>query len=141
MEIIADHLHGWDRALPRIPLSAGRLTLAKRRWRGVATDGKEFGFDLEHPLADHDVFFQTATACYQLAQEPEPVLEVPLGTPERAAQIGWKVGNLHFQISVTPQAIFTPDDPAIRQMLERENIPYRPGRAVFRPLHGGHSHE
>jgi urease accessory protein UreE len=27
-----------------------RLKLAKRRWRGAATDGEEFGFDLEKPL-------------------------------------------------------------------------------------------
>ena len=31
-------------------LTADRATLAKRRWRGVAQDGREFGFDLDHVL-------------------------------------------------------------------------------------------
>ena len=117
-----------------------RLTLARRRWRGVALDGTEFGFDLEHPLADGDVFHQSDTAFYRIAQQPEPVLEIALSSPLDAAQTGWKIGNLHFQIAVTAQTILAPDDPAIRQMLEREHIAYRPASAIFRPLGGGHSH-
>ena len=140
MQIIRDHLHDWDRRLPCLALLADRLTLAKRRWRGVTLDGTEFGFDLEHPLADGDVFFQSGVAVYRLAQQPETVLEVFVDSAEDAARTGWKIGNLHFPIAVLPQTILAPDDPAIRQMLEREHITYRPTQAVFRPLHGAHSH-
>jgi urease accessory protein len=140
MEIIRDHLHAWHASLARVPLAVDRLTLAKRRWRRMAADGQEFGFDLEHPLADGDVFFQTSDAHYQIEQEPEPVLEIPLGSPEHAARLGWKIGNLHFPIAVTPDAIHAPDDAAVRQLLEREGIAHRPALAVFRPLTGSHSH-
>lgn len=140
MEIIHDHLVGWDAALPRTLLPVDRLTLSKRRWRGTAADGMEFGFVLEHPLADGDVFFQSAEACYQLAQQPESILEVALDTPIQAVMAGWKLGNLHFPIAVTAQAMLAPDDPAIRQMLGRENIPYQAILAVFRPFGGHHPH-
>ena len=52
MQLIHDHLHRWNDSLPRIPLAVDRLTLTKRRWRGTATDGCEFGFDL--PAEGHD---------------------------------------------------------------------------------------
>ena len=140
MEIIRDHLHAWDASLPSVPLPVDRLTLAKRRWRQTAADGQEFGFDLEHPLADGDVFFQTAHARYQIEQQPESVLEVPLESAAHAAQLGWKIGNLHFQIAVSAGVIHAPDDLAIRQLLEREGVTHRQTQAVFRPLTGNHSH-
>lgn len=140
MEIIRDHLHQWDRSLACFVLPVDRLTLAKRRWRAQALDGAEFGFDLEHPLADGDVFFQNGLAFYRLEQQPESVLEIFLSSPLDAVQTGWKIGNLHFPIAVTARTILAPDDPAIRQMLEREGVTYRSTRAVFRPLGGGHPH-
>jgi urease accessory protein UreE len=33
-----------------------------------------------------------------------------------------------------------PDDPAVRQMLERESLAYTAAELVFHPLGGGHSH-
>lgn len=141
MQLVRDHLHDWDRARPRVPLGADRLTLAKRRWRGTAADGAEFGFDLEHPLADGDMFFQSETAVYQLAQRPEPVLEIPLGNdPAAAAQLGWRLGNLHFPVAVAGDVALAVDDPAVRQMLAREQLAFTPAERVFRPLTGGHSH-
>ncbi len=133
-------MHDWDHRLPCFALPADRLILAKRRWRGAAADGTEFGFDLEHPLADGDVFFQTEAAVYRLAQQPETVLEVLVDSAEDAARTGWKIGNLHFPIAVSTRTILAPDDPAIRQMLEREHISYHSTQAIFRPLHGAHSH-
>jgi urease accessory protein len=140
MEIIRDHLHHWDSLQTRVPLLIDRLTLARRRWRALAEDGTEFGFDLEHPLADGDVFFQGASAYYQIEQKPELVLEIPLVAPDAAARMGWMIGNLHFQIAVEEGVIRAPDDPAIRQLLTREHIHHRQAEAVFRPLGGGHSH-
>jgi urease accessory protein len=140
MEIIRARLIAWNAALTRVPLPVDRVTLAKRRWRGRAADAREFGFDLDDPLADGDVFFETAAVRYQIEQEPEPVLEVPFGAPPDAARLAWKIGNLHFPIAVTADAIHAPDDSAVRQLLEREGIAHRPTRAVFRPLQGSHSH-
>src|SRR5687768_12334128 len=102
MQLVHDHLHNVDPALERIPLSVDRLTLAKRRWRGAARDGRDFGFELEYPLAHDDVFFTSETAAYYIEQSPEPVLEVPLAEkPAAAARLGWIIGNLHFPLEVT----------------------------------------
>ena len=52
MEIIRGALPLPATAFAKISIPIDRYTLAKRRWRGVAEDGREFGFDLEAPLAD-----------------------------------------------------------------------------------------
>ncbi len=141
MEIIREGVLNADETLARVALRVDRLTLRKRRWRGEAADGTEFGFDLAEPLADGDVFFQSAEARYQLQQEPEPVLAITLGAAADAARLGWNIGNLHFQIAVAADTIQVPDDPALRQMLAREGIEHRAVLAVFRPLVGQHTHE
>lgn len=138
--LVHDHLHNWDPALTRVPVGAGRHTLEKRRWRGFAADGAEFGFDLEHALNDGDVIFAGSQLYYQIEQLREPVLEIALGAAGDAARVGWMIGNLHFKIALTTESIQAPDDPAIRQLLEREGIPFQQTEAVFRPLRGGHSH-
>ncbi|MDB6152406.1 MAG: urease accessory protein UreE [Chthoniobacteraceae bacterium] len=141
MLLIHDHLHDWNPELPLIRLAADRNTLAKRRWRGLAEDGTEFGFDLEHPLVDGDVYHVSETAVYSVRQTPEPVLEVSLGEhPAAAARLGWMIGNLHFQIAIENGVVLAIDDPAIRQLLTREHIEFKPAIRVFRALGGGHSH-
>ena len=123
-------------------LTADRAAFAKRRWRGVAKDGREFGFDLKHVLTDGSVFFREAGKCYAISQAAEPVLEIELGAdPAAAAILAWQIGNLHFPIEVTGSVIRTADDPATRQMLERERFAWRPATQVFRPItSAGHAH-
>lgn len=141
MLLVHDHLHHWDRTLPEYALEVDRLTLAKRRWRGVAQDGAKFGFDLERPLADGDVFAATAAAVYRIAQKPEAVLEASLGSdPAKAARLGWMIGNLHFPLGICGAALLVADDPALRQLFERESVAYTVGERVFHPLSGGHHH-
>ena len=125
-----------------VMLTVARATLGKRRWRGVARDGREFGFDLDHAMAHGTVFFRERGRCYVVEQAPEPVLEIELGRdPDRAAMIGWQIGNLHFPVEVAGEAMRCPDDPAIRQLLHREKIAWRTMVAVFRPVSfGGHAH-
>ena len=119
---------------------ADRHTLAKRRWRATAADRREFGFDLEHALSNGDAVFVDGGMIYRLAQSPEPVLTVKLGDAAEAARLGWMLGNLHFRIAVVEGAVHAPDDPAIRQLLEREHLPYQVAETVFYPLGGGHAH-
>jgi len=141
MQIIHQALKAYDPALPQVRLPVERLTLAKRRWRGVAEDDQEFGFDLETPLADHAAVYQSATAVYLLAQKYEPVLEVALGADSpTAARLGWMIGNLHFQIEVAGPVVRVVDDPAVRQLFEREGIACVACKRVFHPLSGGHHH-
>jgi urease accessory protein len=123
-------------------LLVDRSTLAKRRWRGVARDGREFGFDLDHPLSDGAVFHRESGTCYLILQAPESVLEIELGSdPVRAAVISWQIGNLHFPVEITDRVIRCADDPAIRLLLSRERISWHPAMAAFRPIISlGHAH-
>lgn len=148
MEIIRHHHPATPGAEDQIiPIPANRETLAKRRWRGVAADGREFGFDLDQTVNHGAAIFQAGTTFYAIAQNEEPVLEIALSAdPAEAAQLGWKIGNLHFPVQVTPNSIRVADDSAIRQMLDREKIAYTSAIAVFAPLHAvphshGHSHD
>ena len=141
MEIIRDHLHDADPDARRVLLRVERLVLAKRRWRGTAEDGREFGFDLDHPLANGDAFCRGDTAVYVIQQKAESVLEIAVGSePASAARLGWIIGNLHFSLAIEGGVLRVPDDPALRQLFEREGIPFASGEAVFRPLGGGQSH-
>lgn len=124
-----------DAALPAVELRVERRTLVKRLWRGAAVDGTEFGFELERPLRHGDVVFQTDGVRYVIAQEPEAVLEIPLGDlpPSASAGVGWAVGNLHLEFSSEATRLLTPDEPAARQLFARIQIEYRPTTAIFRP--------
>lgn len=123
----------------RIPVD--RLTLAKRRWRGVAEDGTEFGFTLESALPDGAAVFVRDGAVYVIAQKYEPVLEVALSTAApAAAKLGWIIGNLHFPLEVAGEVVRVEDDSALRQLFEREGIPFVACKRVFHPLSGGHRH-
>lgn len=134
MQLVSGPLASTDATLPEIALRVERLTLAKRLWRGAAEDGTEFGCELSAPLKDGDAVGQTATARYIVRQQPEPVLEVSLEVASSAAAgIGWAIGNLHLELSAEANRLLAPDDPAVRQLLDRLQVPYRPITAVFRP--------
>jgi urease accessory protein len=124
-----------------VHLPVSRTTLAKRRWRGVAEDGKEFGFDLDQPINHGAHFFAVGDNYYVIEQEPEEVLEIPVTSPEQAARVGWSLGNLHFGVQVVDGAVRVPDDPAVLQLLHREGIAFSRVTCVFLPLSAGaHSH-
>lgn len=134
MQLVSAPLASSNPALPEVAVRAERLTLAKRLWRGSAEDGVEFGFELSGPLKDGEVVAQTASARYVIRQQPEPVLEIPLNlAPSGAAGIGWAIGNLHMELSAEPARLLAPDDPAVRQLLDRLKVSYRPVTVVFRP--------
>ena len=97
-------------------------------------------FDLENPLADGDVIFESETAQYVLAQQPEPVLEIHWHEIGEAARLGWSLGNLHFPVEVRDEAFLVSDDPAVRSMLERNHIHFRPALEVFRPMKAASHH-
>lgn len=132
-------------SLPEVVLSVERLTIAKRLWRGVAQDGTEFGFELERPLCNGETFWQTDAARYVISQQLENVLEIDLAiAPSAAAGIGWAVGNLHLELCAEPARLLAADEPAVRQLLERLQVPFKTTTAVFRPgrfARGAATHE
>jgi urease accessory protein len=134
MQLIHAALLAPDSALAAIALRIDRLTLAKRLWRGTAVDGTEFGFELSAPLKHGDAIFQTAAARYVIEQIEEAVVEIALDLPPSAAAgIGWAIGNLHLELSADATRLLAPDEPAVRQLLDRLKISYRPTSAIFRP--------
>ncbi len=67
-------------------------------------------------------------------QNEERVLEVALEiAPSAAAGIGWAVGNLHLELQAEATRLLAPDEPAVRKLFERLNVPFRETTAVFRP--------
>ncbi len=134
MTIVHAAISAPDSARPEIPLRTDRFTLAKRLWRGTATDGTEFGFELEAPLKPGDTFFESPTGRYVVLQGEEAVVEISLNlAPSAAAGIGWAIGNLHLELSADATRMLAPDEPAVRQLLERLKVPYQLTTAVFRP--------
>ena len=134
MHLIRSAIATPNRALIVVTLRVERITLVKRLWRGTAEDGTEFGFELEAPLKPGDTFYQTTTGRYVVEQLAEPVVEVSLDVPPSAAAgIGWAIGNLHLELQAEPTRLLAPDEPAVRQLLERLKVPFRPTTAVFRP--------
>jgi urease accessory protein len=136
LHIIHQAVAGGDESLPAIRLRVERLTLAKRRWRGTAEDGTDFGFELSAPLRHGQTVFESAVARYVVHQESEPLLEISLDiTPSAAAGIGWAIGNLHLELSAEASRLLAPDEPAVRQLLARLSVPYRATTGLFRPGH------
>ena len=143
MQLISVALQSIDAALPEVAVRVERWKLAKRLWRGVAEDGMEFGCELAAPLRDGDTIWQTASARYVIRQPVEAVVEISLEVaPSAAAGIAWAIGNLHLELSAEANRLLAPDEPAVRQLLERLKVPYKSTMAIFRPgrfVRGGQS--
>ncbi len=140
MDIIRAPLSSSGPFAVQVLLPVDRITLSKRRWHAAAEDRREFGFDLAEPIHDGVPFFAFDGATYVIAQRPEPVLEIALAGPEESARLGWLIGNLHFSLELACGLIRVADDPALRQLFEREHIPFTESCQVFHPFRPGHSH-
>ena len=118
----------------QIELLVERRLFLKRRWRGVAADGTEFGFDLESRLRHGSVIHQTEAAEYIVRQQPELVYQLRPSTLEAAALMGWKIGNLHLGVQVVDGLIRITHDVAVLQLFEREGWAFEEIEVVFNPL-------
>jgi urease accessory protein len=118
----------------QLVLAAERRQFLKRRWRGVAEDGTEFGFDLETRLTDGGVIFQQGGKDYIVRQLPEMVYEVPLESPAWAALVAWKVGNLHLPAQILDHSIRVLHDEAMAQLLDREGWDFTEPEVIFTPM-------
>lgn len=118
----------------QIIISAERRNFLKRRWRGEAADGTEFGFDLESRLVDGCVVFHENGNDYVVRQHHERVYEVAFESAGHASLVGWKVGNLHLPAQILPHAIWVLHDEAMKQLLERENWNFTEPTVLFTPM-------
>ena len=145
MQLIRQTIEPGATGLPEVELVADRFKLQKRRWRGEASDGADFGFELAEPLGHGAVFFESATHRYRIRQTPEPVLAIGLaGSAAEAAETGWQIGNLHMPVQVAADEIRVGDDPAVRQLFTSMGIAFEIKEEIFQPMKGsigaGHSH-
>lgn len=142
MHLITTHLHGVPASKKQILLRIDRRKLAKRRFRGTAADETDFGFDLSHPLSHGTAFHETDDSVYLIEQAPEPVLKIPFTDGKTGALYGWMVGNMHFPAAFEASFVIAEDDPAVRQLLDRAEIPYEAAEQVFQPAiaASGHHH-
>lgn len=118
----------------QVILAAERRQFLKRRWRGNAEDGTEFGFDLESRLTDGCVIFQAEGKDYIVRQLPESVYEIRLESPDHAALVAWKVGNLHLPAQIFPDSIRVLHDEAMTQLLQREGWSFTEPEVIFTPM-------
>ena len=123
-----------------ISLTVERRVLAKRRWRGQAQDGADFGFDLISPLRHGICFHAEEDKNYVIDQKPEVVFRVPFPDQKEAAHRAWQVGNLHFPAQFLESYLLVEGDLAVRLMLERNQIPFEEGMEVFQPVLAATSH-
>jgi len=142
MHLISQSISEIPAGLEVISVVVDRHKLARRRWRGEAVDGTDFGFDVNEALRHGDCIHLSDTAAYVIDQSPEDCFLIALGGAEEAAWIGWMIGNLHFKASFSAAGVLVQDDLAVRQMLDREQIAYQQVMRVFQPSkQGGHSHD
>ena len=146
MQLIKQAIEPGAAGLPEVELVADRFKLQKRRWRGEASDGADFGFELAEPLGHGAVFFESATHRYRIRQTSESVLAIRLaGDATEAAETGWQIGNLHMPVQVAAGEIRVGDDPAVRQLFTSMGIAFEVKDEIFQPMKGsvgaGHSHD
>jgi urease accessory protein len=118
----------------RIELAIERRRFLKRRWRATASDGTDFGFDLESRLTDGCVIYQDGNTDYIVRQLPEKVFEVAFTNPAEGALIGWKVGNLHLPAQIMEGSLRILHDDAMKQLLAREGWPFTEPEVLFTPM-------
>lgn len=125
-----------------IVISADRWQLAKLRWRGAASDEREFGFELEHPLAHGDLVWENDYGYYMIQQAPEAVLVITSHEITVTAALAWSIGNLHQPLQISGHELIVPDDPAVRQLCQQQEIAFAAEHRVFQPIRSvvGHAH-
>ena len=118
MQLVTQALSSIPHHHDHVSIPADRHKLARKRWRGTAEDGTDFGFDLTESLNHGDCVWVKNEIAYVIDQSPESCLLIPIGEGKQAAWMGWMIGNLHFKASFSDEGILVQDDLAVVQMLE-----------------------
>jgi urease accessory protein len=122
------------------------LTWEERRWgrrRLVTAAGRDLKLAL--PTGSHlhpgDVLHVDDQWYVVIEAAAEPVLEVRPRDHAEALRIAFEVGNRHFSLALEGERLLVPDDPAMRQLLDRLAVPYELRMAAYTPVGTGHAHE
>jgi urease accessory protein len=144
--ITAPHLHVDPSALEGKARDTLSLTWDERRWtrkRIATTAGREVGLALPTGslLRPGDVVAVEADWYLEIEGKPEPVLAVTPKDRDEAIRVAFDVGNRHFPLAISGDALLVPDDTAMEQLLTRLGVAWKRSAAVFAPLGGGDTHE
>lgn len=124
-----------------IPVRLDRHTLQKKRWRTTAEDGLDIAVDLEHICHNGDTILEQGDFRYVIEQEAERVIQIELPTgADKAAQLGWTLGNQHLPIEVKSDRILIAYDEPLLAKLERLSIKGQIVTALFTPPAHSHHH-
>lgn len=118
----------------QIVLHAERRQFLKRRWHGNADDGTEFGFDLEERLIEGCVILHENGNDFIVRQLPETVYQIHFTSPEHAALVAWKTGNLHLPAQILEDSMLVLHDEAMTHLLKREGWTFSEPEVVFIPM-------
>lgn len=140
LTIIREPLHDAHPTGRMIAIPADRWQLAKLRWRAAAADEREFGFELEEPLAHGDIIWENDYGYYMIQQAPEPVLVITSHEITRTAALAWSIGNLHQPMQVSGHELVAADDPSVRQLCHQQQITYEATHRIFQPMRSVISH-
>jgi urease accessory protein len=122
------------------------LTAEERRWarRRVRTQGGR-ALALALPTGTRlrpGEIIVVAPAWYVVVEAAvEPVIAIAPRSRDEALRIAFEVGNRHCALAIEGDELLVPDDPAMRQLLERLGVEWRCGRAPFVPVGAGHRHD
>lgn len=125
----------------QISVRLDRYTLQKKRWRATAEDGLDIAVDLGHTCRNGDTVLEEASCRYVIEQEAERVIRIELPcVAEKAAQLGWTLGNQHLPIEVKSDCILIAYDEPLLAKLERLSIEGQVVMAIFTPPAHSHHH-
>lgn len=112
------------------------------RRRAVTRNGREVALALPTGSVLSPGSVLAVERDWYLAVEPasEPVLSVFPRDQAEAIRIAFEVGNRHFILALSGDALLVPDDPAMEQLLSRLEVPWERQVAVFDPIGAGHRH-
>jgi urease accessory protein len=139
------HVHVRDADLSRLDRDALVLTAEERRWgrRRVTTEkGRELALALPtgSALVPGEILHVARDWYVVIEAASEPVLAVTPRSHEEGLRVAFEVGNRHFTLAIDGERLLVPDDPAMEQLLERLEVPWRREQAIFLPLGVAHRH-
>jgi urease accessory protein len=122
------------------------LTAEERRWarRRVRTQGgRELALALPTGtrLRPGEIILVGPGWYVPVEAAVEPIIAIAPRSRDEALRVAFEVGNRHFTLAIDGDRLLVPDDPAMRQLLERLGVPWGPGRAPFVPIGAGHRHD
>lgn len=143
--VTCSHVHRAPAELASMRRDALVLTAEERRWgrRRVTTRGGRclaLALPTGSVLVPDELLYVGRDWYVVIEAAEEPVLvTTPASRPE-ALRVAFEVGNRHFPLALAGERLLVPDDPAMRQLLDRLGVSWERAFEQFDPLGSAHAH-